>query len=83
MEWLAATRPGVALQHIGKGGLFAFVACVLLSVLGDAFQMTPADQPTWRRLAVDLWACVALWWVSALWLEHGAPWQRARKARRA
>lgn len=83
MEWLAATRPGVALQQIGKGGLFAFVACVLLSVLGDAFQMTPADQPTWRRLAVDLWACVALWWVSALWLEHGAPWQRARKARRA
>ena len=82
-EWLAASRPGVALQQIGKGGLFSFVACVLLSVTGDAFQMTPADQPMWRRLAVDLWACVTLWWLSVLWLRHGAPWQKARKARKA
>ncbi|RJL00490.1 OpgC domain-containing protein [Paracoccus aestuarii] len=81
-EALAASRLGVALQQIGRGGLFAFVACVLLSVLGDAFQMTPAGQPAWRRLAVDLWACLALWWASALWLEHGAPWQRRRKQRR-
>ncbi|ODT60066.1 MULTISPECIES: OpgC domain-containing protein [Paracoccus] len=83
MAWLAATRPGVALQQIGKGGLFAFVACVLLSVLGDAFQMTPAEQPMGRRLLVDLWACLALWWVSALWLDKGAPRLRARKERRA
>lgn len=83
MAWLAATPPGVALQRIGKGGLFAFVACVLLSVLGDALQMTPAGQGTWRRLAVDLWACLTLWWLSELWLHYGAPWQRRRKARRA
>ncbi|CAM3117718.1 OpgC domain-containing protein [Paracoccus nototheniae] len=83
MEKLAATRPGVALQQIGKGGLFSFVACVLLSVLGDAFQMTPADQPIWQRLMVDLWACLTLWWLSALWLDFGAPWQRALKDRRA
>ena len=83
MEWLAATRLGVALQQIGRGGLLAFVACVLLSVLGDALQMTPADQTIWRRLAVDLWACLALWWIAALWLQHGAPWQRARKAAKA
>ncbi|WP_410217934.1 OpgC domain-containing protein [Paracoccus sp. (in: a-proteobacteria)] len=82
MERLAASRPGIALQQIGKGGLWSFVACVLLSVLGDAFQMTPGGQPTLRRLAVDLWACTALWWVSALWLTYGAPWQRARKNRR-
>lgn len=82
-EWFSATRVGVALQQIGKGGLFAFIACVLLSVLGDAFQVTPPDQPWVARLAVDLWVCVTLWWVSARWLEYGAPWQRARKAQRA
>ena len=32
--WMAATGPGRALATIGKGGLVAFVACVLLSVLG-------------------------------------------------
>ncbi|MGZ3217530.1 OpgC domain-containing protein [Paracoccus sp. T5] len=83
MEWLAASRLGVALQQIGRGGLWSFIACVLLSVLADAFQMTPPDQPSWQRLAVDLWACLALWWISALWLAYGAPWQRARKDCRA
>ncbi|MBM3604938.1 MAG: OpgC domain-containing protein [Alphaproteobacteria bacterium] len=83
MEWLAATRPGVALQQIGRGGLWSFVACALLSVLGDAFQMTPPGHPAWYRLAVDLWACLTLWWLSALWLDHGAPWQRRRKERKA
>lgn len=82
MARLAATRLGVGLQQIGKGGLFSFVVCVLLSVLGDAFQMSPPGQPVWQRLAVDLWACLTLWWLSALWLDHGAPWQRARKDRR-
>ncbi|MBU2959220.1 OpgC domain-containing protein [Paracoccus sp. 1_MG-2023] len=81
--WFSATRIGVALQQIGKGGLFSFVACVLLSVLGDALQMTPADQPMISRLAIDIWACITLWWISAQWLEHGAPWQKARKARKA
>lgn len=83
MQRLAASRPGIAMQQIGRGGLWSFIACALLSVLGDAFQMTPPGQSIWHRLAVDLWACVALWWVSALWLEYGAPWQRARKDRRA
>lgn len=83
MAALAATPPGVALQQIGKGGLFSFVACVLLSVMSDAFQMSPPNQPFALRLAIDLWALVALWWVSAMWLAYGAPWQRARKKRRA
>ena len=82
-QWVSATRIGVALQQIGKGGLFSFVACVLLSVLGDALQVTPAGQTIAQRLVIDIWACVALWWLSARWLEHGAPWQRAMKARRA
>lgn len=82
MEWIAKTRPGVALQEIGRGGLWSFIVCVLLSVLADAFQMNPPDQVIWRKLAVDIWAIVALWWLAALWLAYGAPWQKARKAKR-
>lgn len=87
MQRLAATSLGVALQQIGKGGLWAFIACVLLSVMGDAFQMNPADQGILRRLAVDIWTIFALWWVSVMWLTYGTPWQKARRdaaeARRA
>ncbi|MFD2815458.1 OpgC domain-containing protein [Paracoccus aerius] len=82
MERMAASRLGVALQQIGRGGLFSFLACVLLSVLGDAFQMNPLDQGILRRMAVDVWAMVALWWVSALWLTYGAPWQMSVRFRR-
>ena len=82
MERLAASRLGVALQQIGRGGLFSFLACVLLSVLGDAFQMNPLDQGILRRMAVDVWAMVALWWISALWLTYGTPWQLSVRFRR-
>ena len=78
-ERLAATWIGVAMQQIGRGGLFSFLICVLLSVIGDAFQMNPEGQGIARRLIVDLWAMLALWWGSAMWLQYGAPWQRARK----
>lgn len=83
MRRLAATRPGIALQQIGRGGLWSFVVCVLLSVLGDAFQMNPAGQELWRRFLVDLWALLALWWLSVIWLTYGAPLQKARGERRA
>ncbi len=79
MQRLAATSLGVALQQIGKGGLWSFIACVLLSVMGDAFQMNPADQGLMRRLAVDIWAIFALWWLSVMWLTYGTPWQKARR----
>lgn len=82
MERMAATRLGVALQQIGRGGLFSFLACVLLSVLGDAFQMNPPGQGIARRMAVDLWAMLTLWWLSALWLTFGAPWQLSIRLRR-
>ena len=82
MERMAASRLGVALQQIGRGGLFSFLMCVLLSVLGDAFQMNPLGQGIARRMAVDIWAMVALWWISALWLTYGAPWQLSVRFRR-
>ena len=79
---IAASRLGVALQQIGRGGLFAFLVCVLLSVLGDAFQMNPPGAGLLRRMAVDVWAMLALWWASAMWLRHGAPWQMSIRLRR-
>lgn len=82
MERMAASRLGVALQQIGRGGLFSFLACVLLSVLGDAFQMNPEDQGILRRMMVDVWAMLALWWLSALWLTYGTPWQLSIRLRR-
>lgn len=82
MERMAASRLGVALQQIGRGGLLAFLACVLLSVLGDAFQVNPPDASLLRRMAVDVWAIVTLWWTSALWLRYGAPWQMSITLRR-
>lgn len=81
MERLAETRIGVGLQQIGRGGLWSFICCVLLSVLADAFQMNPSDQTTLRKLMVDIWAMVTLWWLAAIWLQWGAPWQKRRKAR--
>ncbi|WP_111557820.1 OpgC domain-containing protein [Paracoccus sediminilitoris] len=83
MEWFSASRLGVAFQQIGRGGLWSFVICVLLSVAGDAFQMNPEGKSALLRLAIDIWACVTLWWASIIWLEYGAPWQRARKTRRS
>ena len=55
---------------------------MLLSVLGDAFQVNPPDASLLRRMAVDVWAIVTLWWASALWLRYGAPWQMSITLRR-
>lgn len=68
MTRIADTRIGRAAAEIGRGGLFSFVVCVLLSILGDALQMTPEDQPALRRAAIDLWTVGALWVASHLWL---------------
>lgn len=76
VRWVAATGAGRAMQTIGRGGLWSFVACVLLSVLADAFQMTPAGQGTARRLAVDLWAMLALWVAAYGWLNRRTLWRR-------
>jgi hypothetical protein len=82
MQRFAASGLGRAMQTIGKGGLWSFIICVMLSVLGDAFQMNPEGQGIMRRLLVDFWAILALWWLSALWMAYGAPRQKARKAAR-
>ena len=76
LGWLAQTAPGRALAVIGRGGLITFVACVLLSVLGDALMNTPGHTDWQRRLAVDLWTLGTLWLVGVL-----AERRSARKGR--
>lgn len=74
---MADTRLGRAAALIGRGGLFSFVACVLLSVLGDAMAMNPPGAGTLRRIGIDLWATGALWLLSYLWMNrHSAPARR-------
>ncbi|MDO5370485.1 OpgC domain-containing protein [Paracoccus sp. (in: a-proteobacteria)] len=68
--WAAGTAPGRALGTIGKGGLVAFVACVLLSVLGDAMALSLPKGAA--RLGVDLWTIAALWLTAHLWLREKA-----------
>lgn len=80
---LAATGAGRALATIGRGGLFSFVACVLLSVLGDALTINPPGPGVDRRIAVDLWVIGALWLASHLWLNRrAAPNSRDRAENR-
>ncbi|MDO5642388.1 MAG: OpgC domain-containing protein [Paracoccus sp. (in: a-proteobacteria)] len=81
MARLADTVIGRALAVIGRGGLVSFVACVLLSVIGDAL-MTPvgaraADAPVLPRLAVEIWTLGVLWLVA----EIEARRSRSRKGR--
>lgn len=71
LGWVASTGAGRALAVIGRGGLFSFVACVLLSVLGDAMDLNPAGGGVPRRLAVDIWVICTLWFVSYLWMNRG------------
>lgn len=73
---LADTRLGRALAVIGRGGLVSFVACVLLSVLGDAMVVNAPGGGMLRRLAVDLWVIAALWLTAHLWLG----WKARRAA---
>lgn len=77
--WMAGTPPGRALATIGRGGLVAFVACVLLSVLGDA--MALSLPPGVARLGVDMWTIAALWLTSHVWLGMKARRTAARLAR--
>jgi len=80
--WMAATAPGEALAEIGRGGLFSFIACVMLSIWGDALDMSAPAGPLnfWLRLAIDLWLVVAFWTISAVWMrrETWLPPLRAR-----
>lgn len=70
--WMAGTGAGRALADIGRGGLWAFVACVLLSIFGDAAGVVARGNPgDWfMRLGVDIWVMVALWALSAAWLRR-------------
>lgn len=80
--WMAATAPGEALAEIGRGGLFSFVTCVMLSIWGDAVGMTAPEGPAgfWVRLAIDLWVITAFWAIAALWMRRDG-WVPPLKAR--
>lgn len=69
---MAGSGAGRALAQIGRGGLWSFVVCVLLSILGDgAGLLAPKDMTGWvMRVAVDLWVIAALWVISVLWLQR-------------
>jgi len=71
-NWMARTALGRDLAEIGRGGLWSFVTCVLLSMWGDALDMTaPAGFSGWLlRLAIDVWVIMALWISAALWLRR-------------
>ncbi|MBP8930676.1 MAG: OpgC domain-containing protein, partial [Paracoccus sp.] len=68
--WMASTRLGEASAEIGRGGLFSFVVCVLLSIWGDALDMTAPEG--WAgfavRIGIDIWVMVALWASVATWM---------------
>ncbi len=70
MAWIATSAPGRALATIGRGGLVSFIACVLLSVVGDALGSNLGGAGTAHRAAVDLWVIAALWLVAEVWLNR-------------
>lgn len=71
-DWMANTAAGRALADIGRGGLLSFVACVLLSIFGDAMDMLAPKNSLglWLRVGIDIWVILVLWLVSALWLRR-------------
>lgn len=75
IRWFSDTAIGRAMQEIGKGGLWSFIICVLLSVLGDALQMNPPDQGIAARIAIDVWVILTLWYAS--WVYRLVKQQRA------
>ena len=81
--WMAATRLGEASAEIGRGGLFSFVVCVLLSIWGDAMQMIAPGGALGIavRVAIDIWVTVALWAAAATWMRRES-WMGALRTRR-
>ena len=76
---LGRTGTGRFLATIGRGGLFSFVACVLLSIIGDAVMVAVTDGSAAQRLSVDMGTIAVLWFVSYSWLNrpHTAPRERS------
>ena len=63
--------------------LWSFIACVWLSVLGDALQLQIPEPLAQLRILVDaavilaLWALAALWMRREAWIVHLPRWSRA------
>ncbi|MBV0892817.1 OpgC domain-containing protein [Paracoccus sp. Z118] len=70
MAWLSGTAAGRALAVVGRGGLVTFVACVLLSILGDAMATNPAGTDTAWKVTVDLLVVALLWLIGLGWLHR-------------
>ena len=70
MAWLADTVIGRALAVIGRGGLVTFIACVLLSVVGDALMTLPGGAGQGLRFSVELWTLGVLWLVGIVEAER-------------
>lgn len=71
-EWMAHTALGRDLAEIGRGGLWSFIACVMLSIWGDALDMMAPPNGTGfvLRIVIDLWVIAALWVAAAIWLRR-------------
>ena len=81
--WMAGTSAGQALAEIGRGGLFSFIVCVMLSIWGDTLDMTVPQGGAawfWMRLVIDIWLIFTFWAIAALWMrrESWLPRLRAR-----
>lgn len=79
MAWLADTVIGRALAVIGRGGLVTFVACVMLSVIGDALMTRPGGAGTGFRIAVELWTLGVLWLVGMIEARRSAGRKQAAR----
>ena len=79
MARLADTVVGRALAVIGRGGLVSFIACVVLSIVGDALMTLPGGAGTGFRTAVEFWTLGVLWLVATIEARRSA---RRRQAAR-
>lgn len=81
MGWLADTVIGRALAVIGRGGLVTFIACVMLSIIGDALMTIPGEAGTGFRFAVEAWTLGVLWLVGVIEARRSGRKKRAAAAR--
>lgn len=70
INWLANTRLGRGAADIGRGGLFSFILCVMLSIIGDAMVVNTPDASKWTKISLETWTVLVLWLGSYMWLHR-------------